>query len=337
MALSVTEAALEGFHLIGRRPVSFLAWALVWIVLGYGPLVLLFWQAWPQMAQAFGALPSVSGDAPAAIAAVMQMEFGIARVVAPWALWAWLLSTVLMAAIYRAVLEPKNRRFAYLRVGGDELRLLGLAVVYFFLSIAYVAVMVMVCVVAFLLARQLDQPWQALTDIVIVLGALVLSFWLGVRLVLAAPMTFARKRLQIFDSWRLTGGHVWSLVGLGLLMAIFLVAVSFVLAMIRNALTFGALGGMPGMMMMNMTDNPADRQAQFAHMLQQIPAMFESPFMIVALIIQGFGDMLMRVVAAAPFAEAYRELSGPSAGSAASAPGPAPQASGPEPQPHPAH
>jgi hypothetical protein len=306
MKLSVTEAALEGFRLVGQRPLSFAVWALVWLGLGYGLLGLLLWHSMPQLTQVFAALPQPGGDPRAAIATVMQLELGILRIAAPWGLWVWLLSVVLVAAIYRAVLEPNNRGPAYLRLGADELRLLGLEVIYLILTIVFFCLLAGVCAAAFVAARQLQQPWQGLLDVVVVLAAIVLSIYLRIRLLFAPTMTFARKRLQIFDSWGLTRGSAWSIVGLCLLVFVFILAVAFVLGVIRQALMFGQMQDL----MSGMMRTPVAPRLAFGRALQVMAQTMVSPLGLTALVIQGIGDSFLRVVAAAPFAEAYRQLSG---------------------------
>jgi hypothetical protein len=336
MALEVTEAALEGFRVVGRRPVSFLIWAVAWVCLGYGALGLLLWQAMPQLTQLQGVIPPVVMDPHAAVAAVLGFELALARIVSPWIFWVWLLSIVLLAAIYRAVLEPRKSGFAYLRLGADELRLAGLEVIYAVMTFVYVCVIAAICTAVFIGARQLQQPWQAFLDAVVVLAAVVFSIYLRVRLLFASPMTFARKRLQIFDSWGLTRGRAWSIVGLCLLVFVFILAVAFVLGVIRNALMLGQMQSLMQGFMPRMGNAPVAPRPEFGRVLQALAQAVTSPLGITAIIIQGLGDAFLRVVAAAPFAEAYRQLSGGGEDPAVGAD--APEGDGPETDGHaPAH
>ena len=44
--------------------------------------------------------------------------------------------------------------------------------------------------------------------------------WVSLRLSMAAPMTFAERKLRIFESWELTKGHTLSLLGVGFLISL---------------------------------------------------------------------------------------------------------------------
>ena len=306
MTFSSTEVALEGFRLIRRRPVSALVWALAWILLGYGALWALLTMATPQLFHEAAALPDLRTQPRAAFAGIIQLELGLFRSLGPWLLWAWIVGTVLVAGVYRAVIEPRNNGFAYLRLGGDELRLLLLSIILGVLWAVFLFASIAAGAGLFMATSQLVQPAQGLLDVAIVLVLVCLALIIPVRLSLAGPMTFARKRLQILDSWGLTRGRFWRLVGLYVLVTVFIWVVAMVLSAVREVLTAGPMQGV----MVEMYQHPGDPGRMFVRMLQTMSKLRSNPLLIAALAVQGVADSVIRVVAAAPVAAAYRALAG---------------------------
>jgi hypothetical protein len=327
MEFSVTEASLAGFKLIGKRPLSALVWALAWIVLGYGGLAGLLYLSGVQLADSLRALPQAGDDPQAMGMAVAHFYLGFLRVFWPWMLWAWVLGIVLQAAVFRAVIEPKKRGFAYLSIGGDEVRLGLLHVIFFVLWILFCIVVGLACGAAIAGAQMLQAPWQGVAIAATIIATVVVVLVVLVRLMLAAPMTFARKRLQIFDSWGLTRGRFWALVGVVLLMAIFVVAIAFAFGLIRNAVMIGPMQDF----MREAMVNPRDPSRILNRMLQVLDPRTLSPTIIAFVAVQGLADTVLRVIALAPFAESYRMLAAPPpaappAGGLFDAPVPAPVA-----------
>ncbi|HEY5411589.1 MAG TPA: hypothetical protein VIJ94_12785, partial [Caulobacteraceae bacterium] len=163
------------------------------------------------------------------------------------------------------------------------------------------------CGVAFWAASRLAQPWLGLADTAAVLVAIGLTIFIRIRLLLAAPMTFARKRLQIFDSWGVTRGRFWPLLGVIVLAVIFALAIGLAIGLIRNALLIGSMQSLMREAMQHPTE-PGFMMSRFAQMLT--PQVL-SPALVAFVIVQGLADTCLRVVVAAPFAESYRVLTAP--------------------------
>ena len=304
MDFSVTEASLAGFRVVGRRPLSALVWALVWMVFAYGGLALLFMYAAPSFQAALSGVPHPGDDPKHAMMAVFQLEMTLVRLIWPFALLMWLVAVVLQAAVFRAVIEPRKRGFAYLRLGGDELRLAVLSIVLVILWIIYCVALSLAGGAAIAASAHLEQPWRGLAVAAVVIVAICLTITILVRLSLAAPMTFARKRLQIFDSWGVTSGRFWALVGVILMIAILAIAISIGLGLIRNALLLGTMQ----QMVRDMMEHPGDPGPVLSRIFQMLDPRNLTPMMAAALVVQGLGGTLLRVVVAAPFAETYRVL-----------------------------
>jgi len=108
------DAIMAGFRLIAREPRAFLAWTLVYAVTGLGPQAL----SMVLNVNTFAAASSGQQPDPAALSQAM----GSLQALQPFSLLAVLLNSILLyGAVFRAVLFPEERRFAYLRLGGREL------------------------------------------------------------------------------------------------------------------------------------------------------------------------------------------------------------------------
>ena len=116
--IAIDTAVWSGFRLAGRRPLAFLLWTLVYVVLGLGPAVLIFALIGPDYIGVFQSAISAGGEPDierlSALTAQIQAVQGLSL------LASLVLYAVLYAAIFRAVLEPENKRFGYLRLGADQ-------------------------------------------------------------------------------------------------------------------------------------------------------------------------------------------------------------------------
>jgi hypothetical protein len=139
------------------------------------------------------------------------------------------------------------------------------------------------------------------------IGLSVAGIWLLARLSMVMPMSFAESRIRLAPAWALTRGHLRKLV----LLAILLVLVGVAIAMI----TFVMVGASVTAFVSSFGDPDAMR------------AFFEQPTgdIVRDLTPWGLGAAAMSalistfgfVVFAAPWAEAYRELSDAEAAKAA--------------------
>jgi hypothetical protein len=301
MTFSPSQCALEGFRLVRRRPVSFLAWAVIRTLLAYGPLVFLLWRYLPETIAEFAAMARPRADFAAVWPHMMQTELHLLALLAPWIVWIFLLTRVFYAAVYRAVLEPTDRGFAYLRVGGDELRLVLLNLIFAVLGLVFLLVLCIAGAAIVMGGRQLAQPWEGLLDVMGIVLLVCVWIYVAVRLTLAAPMTFARKELQIFDSWGLTRGSVWRLLGMILLIALFIMAAGMVFSAVRNAFVYGTL--LPAAPDFVHAQPGVDAAARlWASLGPMIPAV---------VLVQGLFEAVVMVLAAAPLAAAYEALNAP--------------------------
>jgi len=148
---------------------------------------------------------------------------------------------VMWAAAFRAVLFPERNSFFYLRVGMDELRLLGVILAVFVggclaaLNAGLIASMLLV-LIGRLVGGYAGAGIGGILGVLLVFGGVI---WAAVRISPCGPLTIYREKVMIGPAWRLTRGAFWRLFGAYVLMAI----VMFVAYMVIFAVELGASGG----------------------------------------------------------------------------------------------
>ena len=281
---SPSESALQGFRITRAHPVLIFVWSLFL----FGALMLAFAVVLMGIGPEFvsfvkhGGLQSIDVGNYARILQNSWLPFILFLVLG---LLVW---STLIAAIYRSILRPEDSKFAYLRFGGDEIRLtiVNLALIPFgIISAAVVAA--------------IEGAIGGLTGIICSFALSAILIWIGVRLALATPMTFAERRIAIFASWRLTRNHFWPLAGMLVLASIFWLMVWLVCFIISLAAVTIAGG-------QEMLDHPTTASPVSIITL------------LVSLLVQLVLPTLYWVMLASPLAEAYRELRDETAETAAS-------------------
>lgn len=136
-----------------------------------------------------------------------------------------ILMIVIWAAGFRAVLRPAETRFFYLRLGMDELRLLGLFLVLALIAfLAEVVAVVAVIVIGIVLGLVLGKMAAAVVGTVIGIALACACVWAIVRISPAGPLTILERRIDIGAAWRLSRGHFWPLFGAYLVIALIVLA-----------------------------------------------------------------------------------------------------------------
>jgi hypothetical protein len=232
---SVTHIATEGFRVTRENPVAVAIWSVLEIILQFAMAVAMVKSGFALQLEALtqGAAPDFTGLAEA---------FGPLQAQMLWFLPLCLVIQILFrAAILRAILRPAERSLGYVRFGGDELRLLGLQIL---LGLAFTVAFTVMTVVAALLGRAGGAG--ALAATVVIVGGVCGIIFVLVRLSLAAPQTFATRRLNILGSWTLTQGRFWPLLGAYLLAFVFYIAVLILGSIVGGVLSLAGGGDMGG-------------------------------------------------------------------------------------------
>ena len=213
------------FRFIGDNVRAILVWSAILLLMSLVMMAMMrpFYEAQIAMLQQAGGPPAM----PQMGSFFLVMLMGLVVFV------------ILAAAAFRAVLFPEQSRFAYLRLGMDELRLLGCALV---LLIAFYLVMLVVGVVAGVLLGLVaailgGSALAAMAFLPLVM--LVPCAWLMTRLALAGPLTIMQRKIVIGPAWRLSRGHFWQLFGayLVIMLVLFVVYGGFFLVRMGPTMT----------------------------------------------------------------------------------------------------
>ncbi|MFC3076755.1 hypothetical protein ACFODL_01500 [Phenylobacterium terrae] len=291
--ISVGRAAGAGLRLIRREPKAVLGWAGLYLAAAAITMALfgaIFGQFFTTLARDAEPDPAVLMGLNAQMMALQPLVW----------LGAIVLQTVLMAAVFRAVLQPEERRWAYLRLSGQELWL-GLVYLVLSFGISIVAMMLLFPVVGlavFLgyLFRDALGPWGMVLiggpTLLLFMGAVV---WLMLRLCLAYPMSFADRNFRLFESWTATRGHA------GRLFLVFLLAVLIALGVQLVGFVICA-----GLMLAVIGPNWQALMAGDPLLLLRTVGPFLPLFVVLGSVLSA----VMAAITTAPLAEVYRQLRG---------------------------
>jgi len=294
MAFSATDAVFEGFRVVRRQPLALVFWSLFYAAIMVaafamiGPSLIGFVTATEQLEQS-GATPTLEDFAP-----LFQMMGLLFAVLLPVSLIA---SAMIYAAIARSVLRPGESAFGYLRLGMDEVRVLVVSVVLFlvFTVLLFVSSGLIGVAVGMTVAAETPALW--LLVVLLVLGAIALFAWLSVRLSLAIPITMAERRIAIFDSFGVTKGRFWPLLGMALLAWVLSMVVGLLGSLVAMPLQLATGGGMAALEGLEDESLQVILQAAW-------------PAIAAWILINAVMSALQVAVIYAPFSAAYRDIKG---------------------------
>lgn len=277
---SPSDAALEGFRLVRERPGTILIWSgLYFIGVMIISLIMVF-SLGPDFIGFIRDGGMETGDA-AAFGKALEHSWPAFIVVL---LLVVVLASILSGGVYRLVLRPNEPGLAHLRLGADEMRLTVVNIVLYSVGTFFLFFLVLA---AGVLGK--TTGLGGVLSGLIIAGAMI---WIGVRFLLATPMTFGERRITIQQSWRLTRGRFWPLFGMSILALIFYVIVWLLFSIIGAA--FVALAGGQTAM-----EDPSQLSG------------FAIVAFVLTLVVQLLLPVLQVVMLYAPLAVAYRDLTHP--------------------------
>jgi len=239
-AFSLTDAAFEGFRLTRERPRVVAAWAALYAVMSLVSAVLMVATIGPESATLRATAQGVIPSDPAEAARQSRIVAPFLMIMLPLILVFW---SVLTSAVYRAILQPEETGFGRLRFGSDEIRMMGLIVILFLLSVPTLFFFRMSISLGAIVGAASGAPIGGLIPVAAFLA--ILAFW--IRLSLAGPITYVSREIHVFRSWTLTRGHFWRLaaaygLAIGLALVVMLLALVIFAA---AALAFALSSGIP--------------------------------------------------------------------------------------------
>ena len=207
---------------------------------------------------------------------------------------------VLYSAIYRGLLRPEEGGPGFLRLGGDELRLLGALVL---VALLYFGVILAGSILLGVISAAAGLAGGPLAGLVAVIGVLALLVGIvifAVRFSLALPATFAERRIRVFESWRLTKGRFWPLLGAYVLAIVLSIVIGILATMIYLALAALLTGGI------------GSATSVFAPDYGSLGGFF-TPAMGLYLLVNAAISAVTTAILLGPSAAAYRAFSGQTA------------------------
>ncbi len=296
---SPTDAAVEGFRIIRRRPDILLVWGVLVLLAVAGALGVVGSVLAPDVAHLVNALES--HGTPDALRPAAEKVRGTQLLLTPLTA---ALHAVLGTAVLRAVLRPDSRSIGYLGLGADEFRVFLVQMVSGLLIgsvlVAFV-LFVMVFTAIGIAAAGLHSAdiGRAVLDAVVIGGLMggLGTGYVAIRLSLAAPMTFEAGAFRMFESWSQTRGQVWRLTG-AYVLAGFLNMVVFLALLVAGLIVGGGVfiaeGGLA------VLADPGSGSALLSVIW---------PAVLVGMVPVALASVMQTLVLQAPAARAFRSLS----------------------------
>jgi hypothetical protein len=290
---SPSDAALEGFRLTRENPKAFGVWAAASLLVNVlsGVIDAFMPASVKHGLETISASDVMTG--PQLLDALI--------LTAPVILLGLAVLNVMAAAVYRLIFRHDDTRFGYLRLGADELRLMGLTLIYIVLFIALVVGVGMVSGIVVALAGLVSPAAQSFLGWLSIPVSFGVIVYVLVRLSLAPVATFAERRLAVFESWGLTRGQFWRLFGAYVLALACVVVVGFLALVVFTGaagvvvlLTGGKLADLGSIL------NPQNVTLRS----------YLSLGLIASMILSSVFSALWNAVMAAPGAVAYQQLHG---------------------------
>lgn len=237
MAFSATRAAFEGFRLIKARPGVILGWALFYavalaIIIGGG--VLIFGTS------ALAELVAGQDRHYDSLEEALPLLSALGTFLAFLFVTLTIVASIQLGAVYRAVLRPEDRGFAYMKFGADELRQIVLIILFLVIH-TLIWGAIFGGLITLHAQDYIEGPGAVAAYLAGCFIACFLSIFFGIRLSLAPPMTFAKRRIHLGRAWSLTRGHFWPLLGMFVLALIFAIILSMGADLVGQAI-MGAVG-----------------------------------------------------------------------------------------------
>ncbi len=288
------EAALEGFRITRENPRAFGIWVGASFLVSVLSVII------------DALLPSSVRQGLESISANDTMTarqfLDTLILVSPVLVLGLIVQSIMAAAVYRLIFRHDDTRFGYLRLGADEVRLMALTLIYIFLTIGlFVAALTTIAVIGGLFSLGgTTAAALGTTAAVVFVGGIVL--YTLVRLSLAPVATFAERRLAVFESWGLTRGHFWQLLGAYMLALACIAVIGFLILTVFTGVAGAIMLASGG----KLSDVNSLVQPQDASSLKSYLSFGIIAYMLVSSVFSA----LYNAVIASPGAVAYRELHG---------------------------
>ena len=220
-------AIIEGaFRLLRERPGAFVIWFFVYLLIGIGTSFATVWILDGQLAAV------ADGATEADVRGAILLQFMLVGIVSI------LFTTIVYAAMLRAMLRPEEGGPGFLRIGMDEARL-------FFLTLLFMIILgigAFFGMLGFGFAVGGASPESQQIGMIIYFAVLAVAVgYFFTKLSLSLPLTFLQRRFEVGEGWALTKGHFWTLLAAYLILVIIVIAVSLIASLATEQEYFTAI------------------------------------------------------------------------------------------------
>ena len=187
--------------------------------------------------------------------------------------------------------------FGHIRLGMDEVRVFVVTLVLSILMglIAF-AVVIVAAIIGGIAVAAIDG-WGWIISLVLLLGSVAFVIWLAVRWSLAIPITVAEKKMAFFDSFGVTKGRFWPMLGMMLLALVMAMLVGLLSMLVSMPISL-----MSGAEMISRaSSDPSVMMAAYR---------IDNAWMWASTVVNAIISALLFGILYAPFAAAYRDLTG---------------------------
>lgn len=199
-----------GFRLIRERPGAMLIWTILQLAATIGAS---FWMAWVIQDNIYALMSGASVQSVQTSSTLQSLLVSLAGLV---------VSTIIYAAVQRAIIYPNEGGPGWLRLGMDEVRLFLLLLLYLIIFIVG-SVIVTFLLGAFMAGGGRQAVWT-IAIILLALGFLASSYF-GTKVSLTFPLTLKERAFAIGEGWSLTNGRFWTLYGAYFIIFLIMVAI----------------------------------------------------------------------------------------------------------------
>lgn len=237
MSVRPVDAALEGLRTVRRKPKAVAAWAAFALVML--PVLGLIVQI---VLGPEGRAVLRGRGASADPREILELVTHLGGAMVLLIVLALAIGAVLAAAIIRSVLQPEDRRFAYLRLGKEEIQLLIVSLITWVAALLATVIPSGAVVLGTALLSGSAATWFAFLGGLAVIG---LSMWIAVRLSLLGPHAFSHHHIDVRTAWIQTHGQFWRLLAM-YVMVILMTAVISIVGTITGGLVGWAISLVTG-------------------------------------------------------------------------------------------
>lgn len=293
MKLNV-DFAFEGFRIVRERPYVILTWGL-FLLIGNGLGMYLFMtlsgNAYAQIQQL---VLHPSSDLGPLMAAYQGMLPGYA-VMLPLTI---IINAIVSCAIFRIVLRDEAPGFGGILFGADELRQLGVILLWWLLYFGVVIVCSFVFGLLIAIAS-IAGPVAILVSIIGVIGMIFVIGTFALRLSLCGVQTFDQKKINLFGSWSLSKPKWGTLLG------------GYLIAFLMVVLVYGLCNAVAAFIVAALNGGQVNATGAFGSPAQMGIDLFTTPGGIATLVIMyGAAQPLLVAIITGATAAAYQQLRG---------------------------